>query len=197
LINEKNKWKNSKNTSAYSVSKFSAEKEVWRGITEGLSAVMVNPCVILGAGRWEDGSLAIFKHLKNGTPFYPPGANATVDARDVAEIMVRLMESSTNNERYLCIGSNQSFKTLFQSICEKMQVKVPKREVSAPILKTIGALGSFITYVTGRKVSINNETARSAIGRTEYDGKKIREHLGFTYYTFDETLKNAIDGRIQ
>jgi hypothetical protein len=34
--------------------KYSAEKEVWRGIEEGLTAVIVNPSVIFGAGNWEE-----------------------------------------------------------------------------------------------------------------------------------------------
>ena len=59
-INEKSKWKNTPKTSGYSVSKYSAEREVWRAIQEGLNAVIVNPCVIIGAGNWKLSSLKIF-----------------------------------------------------------------------------------------------------------------------------------------
>ncbi|MEJ6616262.1 MAG: NAD-dependent epimerase/dehydratase family protein, partial [Crocinitomicaceae bacterium] len=52
LTTEKTKWKNTPTKSGYSISKYNAEREVWRGIEEGLNAVMVNPCVILGAGNW-------------------------------------------------------------------------------------------------------------------------------------------------
>ncbi|MBU2018295.1 MAG: NAD-dependent epimerase/dehydratase family protein [Bacteroidetes bacterium] len=196
-VDETNKWKKSKFTSAYSISKFSAEKEVWRGISEGLNAVIVNPCVILGAGRWEEGSLAIFKHLQNGAMFYPPGANATVDARDVAEIMVTLMEREMYNERYLCIGSNQSFKELFQTISTKLKVKIPRRQVPIFLLKTIGFIGSVFTYLTGKKLPMSKDTAHSAIGRTSYENKKLVEALDFEFRNFETTIKNAIDGRIQ
>jgi dihydroflavonol-4-reductase len=44
-------WSSDKHTSAYSLSKYAAELEVQRGIAEGLDAVLVNPCVIIGPGQ--------------------------------------------------------------------------------------------------------------------------------------------------
>ena len=37
------------------------EQEVWRGIQEGLPAVIINPSVILGPGDWNRGSAKYFK----------------------------------------------------------------------------------------------------------------------------------------
>ena len=39
-----------KRSSAYAISKAQAELEIHRGIAEGLDAVMVNPCVVIGPG---------------------------------------------------------------------------------------------------------------------------------------------------
>ena len=47
VLTENSKWKQSPNASGYSISKYSAEKEVWRGVEEGLDVVIVNPCVII------------------------------------------------------------------------------------------------------------------------------------------------------
>jgi len=54
-INEETAWLAS-GKSAYSFSKYLSELEVWRGMAEGLNAVIVNPSVILGAGNWTQGS---------------------------------------------------------------------------------------------------------------------------------------------
>ena len=54
-------WSEESSNSEYGKTKFRAEMEVWRGIGEGLQAVMVNPTIILGAADWEKGSSAIFK----------------------------------------------------------------------------------------------------------------------------------------
>ena len=101
IVTEKTSWKNTPTTSGYSITKYSAEKEVWRGIEEGLPAVIVNPCVILGAGNWDDSSLTMLRTLQSGMKYYPPGKNATVDARDVSRIMIKLLKSDISNERYL------------------------------------------------------------------------------------------------
>lgn len=58
---EANKWEPGSEVSGYSVSKFLAEKEVWRGIEEGLNAVIINPCVIFGR---EIGIVVLWLFLK-------------------------------------------------------------------------------------------------------------------------------------
>ncbi|MBJ6907592.1 NAD-dependent epimerase/dehydratase family protein, partial [Vibrio cholerae] len=51
-INETMNWTEETSNSNYGKSKYLAEMEVWRGIAEGLEAVMVNPTMILGDGDW-------------------------------------------------------------------------------------------------------------------------------------------------
>ena len=43
-------WAKSRTSTAYALSKFRSEMEVWRGMEEGLNAVIVNPSIILGSG---------------------------------------------------------------------------------------------------------------------------------------------------
>ena len=50
IIDESTKWKASKHNSSYSISKYNAEQEVWRGIAEGLNAVIINPSIVIGPG---------------------------------------------------------------------------------------------------------------------------------------------------
>ena len=87
IVTEETKWKQSPTTSGYSIAKYSAEKEVWRGVEEGLDVVIINPCVIIGAGDWKESSLTMFATVDNGLRFYTSGANAFVDSRDVALAM--------------------------------------------------------------------------------------------------------------
>jgi dihydroflavonol-4-reductase len=99
--------------SGYSISKYLSELEVWRGITEGLNAVIVNPSVVLGAGNWETGSPSIFSAVNDGMRFYTEGSMGYVDVVDVVEIMIRLMESEISGERYIVSAENISFKDFF------------------------------------------------------------------------------------
>jgi len=54
-VTEEDKWEFNPKLSKYSLAKYESEMEVWRGIAEGLDAVIVNPSVIMGIGWGEKG----------------------------------------------------------------------------------------------------------------------------------------------
>jgi nucleoside-diphosphate-sugar epimerase len=56
LTDEKTAWERKANKSNYSLSKFLSEQEVWRGMAEGLPAVIVNPSIILGPSKAKQSS---------------------------------------------------------------------------------------------------------------------------------------------
>ena len=196
LISEKTKWKNTPTTSGYSISKYNAEREVWRGIEEGLNAIMVNPCVILGAGNWNDSSLTIFRTLEKGLKFYPPGSNATVDARDVSTVMIALMKSDIHSDRFLCIGSNQSFYDLMSEIAKQLNVKSPTIKTGRFIVEVARRFSWFFSLFSSKKPSITKETVQSLFGNSFYDNTKIKKAIGYEFKPLNETIENAIKGRI-
>jgi len=195
-INENHSWKNSPTTSGYSISKYSAENEVWRGIEEGLNAVIVNPCVILGPGNWNDSSLTLFKTMEKGVRFYPPGANAIVDARDVARIMVQLMHSEKHSQRYLCIGSNQTFKELMDVIAKELKVKKPTVLAKRWMVNSARRVLEFFSIFTQKRSSVTSETVNSLFSNYAYDAGKIKKELNYSFYTLEETIQNAVKGKM-
>lgn len=88
LINEDMQWSEETNNSVYGESKYLAEMEVWRGIAEGLNAVIINPSIILGASDWNKGSTEMFKTIYNEFPYYSDGVTGFVDVNDVVKIMI-------------------------------------------------------------------------------------------------------------
>lgn len=196
IVTEEVKWKQSPETSGYSLSKYSAEKEIWRGVEEGLNAVIVNPSVIFGAGNWDESSMTIFRTVQNGLDFYTSGSNAFVDARDVAEIMVRLMNSDVKNERFLCTGTNISFKDVTSMIAEKMGKNPPS--VSAP--KWLMGLAWRISWISaklrGKEPVVTKASARTAYTNTVYDASKVLQLLDIQFRPLEDTVSNAIQGRL-
>lgn len=196
MVTEKNEWKKGPDTSGYSISKYSAEKEVWRAAEEGLNTVIVNPCVILGAGSWDESSLTLFRTLKRGLRHYPPGSNATVDARDVAEIMVRLMQEGHFNQRYLCIGSNQSLKELMECVAAELQVRPPSVPTNKGTVLFVRRVLDFISFFTGKRHSMTRETIDSLFAQRSYDASKVKETLNFEFTPLAESVRNAVKGRL-
>ncbi|WP_107037205.1 NAD-dependent epimerase/dehydratase family protein [Brumimicrobium mesophilum] len=196
-VDENGKWVLTDETSGYSVTKYSAEKEVWRGIEEGLNAVMVNPSVIFGAGDWNESSMKIFKTIDKGLKFYSPGANSFVDARDVATIMVELMNRDIFNERFLCIGENSSFKHLFELISKELNQKPPSKKVNPMLMGITWRLSVFWAVLTFSKPLITKSAAKNAFNTIKYSNQKVKNAINFEFHSLEDTVENAVQGRIK
>ncbi|MFT4600610.1 MAG: dihydroflavonol-4-reductase [Arenicella sp.] len=188
---EANKWVNSVDNSNYAVTKYSAELEVWRGTEEGLNAVIVNPCVILGPGNWNESSLSIFKVVKKGLKFYTPGMNAFVGVRDVSQAMIRLAENKVYNDRFLVISENLFFKDLFEKIAKAFGVKAPSMLVKPWMAGLAWRLEGILRFLFRKKQNITKETARSSMKITKYSSEKLKDKIGFEFRPIDEVISNA------
>ncbi|MDG1850081.1 MAG: NAD-dependent epimerase/dehydratase family protein [Flavobacteriales bacterium] len=181
LKNEENLWVDSPNNSHYAISKYQAELEVWRGIEEGLTAVMVNPSIILGPGNWSKGSSRIFYQIWKGLSFYTPGANGFVDVRDVADALVQLMHHKVKSERYILNAENTSFQQTFDCIAEAMGKKKPTLKIS-PWLSAIGwRVAKLISIFSGKAPIFTKETAEAGNKISSYNNAKIKNLLNFKF----------------
>ena len=91
VLHEDSKWENEDLQSAYGLSKYRSELEVWRAQAEGLDVAVLCPSVILGPGVWHKSSTQIFDYVRKGKKFYTYGRLNYVDVRDVAEVVYLTM----------------------------------------------------------------------------------------------------------
>ena len=189
VISEKNEWKDSSHNAAYAISKHNAEMEVWRSTVEGLNAFMINPSLILGPGDWTASTGAMFKKAYSGLPFYTRGGNCFVDVRDVVEIMVLLMNSGVEGERFIVGAENRKFKDVFVRIAEKMGKKPPRLEASQWMTELTWRFEKVRSVLTGTKPFITKEVAHHALQLNRYDNSKLLATLpDFTYRDVNQTL---------
>lgn len=193
---ETNKWDPEDNHSGYAITKYLSENEVWRGIEEGLNAVIINPSVIIGPGNWNESSLSIFKTLANGLQFYTAGANAFVDVRDVVRaIQTLIKDQSTFGQRYLCTGTNISFKELFDASSVYMNRK-PPRFLAGPYLSGLAwRVSALLSLFTGKQ-TVTKDSARSAQAIVKYDSQKLISKINFQFTSIKETLKHCVEGKL-
>lgn len=192
FFTEENKWTSDKHNTNYSISKHSAEMEVWRGIEEGLNAVILNPSVILGPGNWNESSISIFKAVKKGLKFYTPGMNAFVDARDVASLAVSAVEKEITGQRYLVVSENLYFKDLFDKIAKAFGVKPPKHLVKPWMASLAWKIEGFLRVIFGRKQNITRETARSSMSISQYSNEKIKTEFNHEFIPIQDSIENAV-----
>ncbi len=191
LIDETAKWEPGSLNSVYAISKFQAEMEVWRGMEEGLPAVVVNPSIILGSGEWKgSGSSKIFHLIGKGLPFYATGQNAFVDVRDVARFMMQFLDQELDGERYILASDNVNLKLLTSSIALAMGKRPPWIHIS-PWIGWLAWRGDRIrSFFTGVRPVITRETIENASHLWEYANDKSRAK-GFTYIPLEQTIEET------
>ncbi len=193
-VNEEKKWEESKVNTHYAISKFKAELHVWRGISEGLDAVIINPGTILGYGDWHSSSCAIFKQVYDGFGWYTPGINGFVDVEDVARAAIILLESSITEQRFIVSGDTWSFKKLQDTISLHFGKKGPARKTTPFLLGIAWRMEKLKSLFTGKKPLLTKESARVAQSQTWFDNEKLLHTLPeFNYTPLEETIKKACE----
>lgn len=178
-------------SSIYSKSKFIAEQEVWRGIAEGLDAVMVNPSVILGPGDWAKSSAQLFPTIANGLKFYTNGSNGYVDVRDVAKVMHRLMDSDISAQRFILSSETVTYKQLFTDMAIALKVKPPSILANRTVSEISWRVLGLWTFITGRAPIITKETSQSANSYYDYSSQKIIDKLNYKFISVKQSIEHA------
>ncbi len=190
-LNEHSDWIPGKHNSVYAISKFNAEREVWRAHAEGLPVNIVNPSIVLGPGNWKTDSSSLFMKIKNKFPFYTEGVSGFVGVEDVSKAIIELNKSAVNGERYILNAANISFQELFNQIAKALNVKAPSIKVPFYLSQIIWRLEWLKYKITGQKPFITKETAYSAHQKRYYNGNKIVNDLTFKYKSIDEVVKSV------
>lgn len=192
-IDESLVWKTSAQNSWYAISKYGAEREVWRASEEGLPVVIVNPTVVIGPGDPGRSSAQLYQSVKNGMKFYTTGITGFVDARDVARAMMELMDSDITGQRFILNSENLLYKDLFTYFAEYSGVAPPRYKAGKVLSEIAWRLEMVRSMVTGQKPLLSRETARNANNKRYFLNTKIKEAIGFKFTPVREAAKNTSD----
>jgi dihydroflavonol-4-reductase len=191
-VNEERKWQESNVNTHYAISKYKAEMEVWRGIGEGLNAVIINPSTVLGYGDWDSSSCRIFKTIYNEFPWYSTGINGFVDIEDVARTTILLMQADIKEQRFIANGDNWSFQQLFNTIADGFGKKHPHRRAT-PLLGSLAwRMEKFKTLFSGGRPLLTRESAKVAQSHTYFENDKLLKALPqFSFTPLQESIQKT------
>ncbi len=190
LITEDDIWQYSPKQSPYAISKFESEMEVWRGIAEGLDAVIINPSLIIGASAGSKGSGAVFHLLAKGLKFYTGGSVGVVDVEDVAKAMITLMDRrDISGERFIVNHQNLTHKELLTLASVHLGRK-PPQICATPFILGIGwRLALLQSRLTKKKPTLTKSSAAASLQKLRYSNKKLVGATGFTFKPLEKTLE--------
>jgi dihydroflavonol-4-reductase len=190
IITENMFWKSSPENSSYAVSKYGAEREVWRAAEEGLNVIIVNPSLIIGGGNWQQSSSNMFSKAYKGIRFYTEGINGFIDVRDVSALMIRLTESDITNQRFILNAENATFRHYFDLIHSALGKSKPSIKAGKFLSSFAWKAEKVRYFLTGATPLITKETARSAHRISRFSNRKILEVFpDYQFISLDEAVK--------
>ncbi len=192
IVSETTPWSPEDKRSDYSMSKFNSELEVWRGIEEGLDAVIVNPSIILGPGHWHKGSSLLFTSVAKGMKYFTRGITGYVDVRDVSKAMIQLMNSDIKNQRFLLNSDNCSYEFIFKTIAKALNLPEPNKYATPLLTRTAWRLAYLKKIFLFKEPSFTRATARSSHNRTYYSNQKIKETLDFKFIDIKKSIEDTV-----
>ncbi|MEI7982782.1 MAG: NAD-dependent epimerase/dehydratase family protein [Bacteroidota bacterium] len=188
LSTEETYWVPSRKNSVYAISKYGAEREIWRGMEEGLQAVIINPSVILGPGFWNDNS-GLFRLVWEGLKYYTRGVNGYVDARDISKSMIRLMENNLFGQRFICSSENVSYQDFFTMIARYLDKPAPAINVPMALTSIAWRVEALRAFLTGSKPEVTREMAITTTQVYTYSNEKLCRALDFRFRPVEESIR--------
>jgi len=192
-ITEKDFWEYNANVHSYAISKYEGEMEVWRGLAEGLNAVIVNPAVIIGKNAGFTGSGAIFKLIKDGMKFYTDGATGIVDVEDVAKAMILLMNSEITAERFTLSADNLNYKDFFAEIADGFGIKRPSTEAKPWMLSIAWRAAKLASIFTRKAPALTKDAARSSFNLSYYSNNKIKNAIEIKFKPLKQSIAEVCE----
>lgn len=176
---------------AYATSKYLAELEVWRGAAEGLSAIIVNPSVVLGPGDWHRSSTRLLRYAYQQHRFYTRGLVNFVDVRDVVSQLLRLALDlpTLHGERYILSAEALPLADFFRETATIMQRRPPSVGVPDWAAELIWRAEHTRALLTGARPLITKDTARAGRHPVVYSHNKVQNATGLAFRPLFETLR--------
>ena len=151
-------------TSRYSMLKFWSEQEVWRGVAEGLQAVILNPSTVLNLMP-KKGLLDTSLKL------------SYVDGDDLAKACFLVLNDKVNAERFIVSAGQISYYDLFALVASKTGKKLYKSKIPRFLTR-------LISHVFGLKAAYGECVSSDK----QYTSLKLKEYFDFEFRSLEQSI---------
>jgi len=193
LITENHHLEETAENDGYAISKLESEMEIWRGVSEGLNAVIVNPSLIIGPHAGTEGTGQLFETVRKGLKFYTEGCGGFVDVGDVAKCMILLMNSDIEAERYIISAENRYYKDVTTKIAEGFGLKPPSVPARRWMMGLAWRWAALVALLTGKAPAIDKTAAEAAGKIIRFDNSKIKKAVKIKFRAIDETIAEVCE----
>lgn len=180
----------------HDISKSDAEREVLKGIAQGLDAVIVTPTAAIGPFDFQpsfmgQGLIALY-HRK--LPAIVAGGFDWVDVRDIAKGCIAAMEKGKAGERYLLAGMWKTVRELTQLVQEATGKTAPKFTSPRWLAKMGLPIAKAYSFMTNAPMLYTTETLEVLVRcNRNISCSKAKRELGYHPRPLAETIRETYD----
>ena len=177
----------------YNKTKYLAELEVDKAIENGLDAVFVNPCDIMGPYDTHNWSQLIKAVYNNDVPGMPPGNGVFCHVKDVARGHISAFEKGRTGERYLLGGVDVSLKEFFNTTERILGKKESTFVMPAWLMKAAIPIYAIPSIFTGQEPIITYEKYIEATEPKHVDCSKAIKELDYQITPLEKQIKDSYE----
>jgi dihydroflavonol-4-reductase len=180
----------------YEVTKSKGEKMVREAVQNGLDAVIINPCAIVGPHDYKPSLVGqVLIQMYNGTlPALVPGGYNWVDVRDIVQGAVAAMDNGRKGERYILSGHYVSVRDLARTVSKVTGKKVVQFMVPSALAKAGVPFIKAYAGITKTEPLYTFDSLRTLVEVNQnISHAKASKELGYSPRSLDVTVRDTID----
>lgn len=175
----------------YNRTKYLSEREIHKAIGQGLDAVILNPCNIIGPYDMKGWSTLI-KSVNEGNPRgATDGTGTFTHVHDVVDAHIIAADKGVVGDNYLLGGVEVTFKEVIEAICKMLKKKPPRKSASPLVLLIYMKLLSIKSLFDKKMPILTYPRYKRLTGYIVCDDLKARTVLGYKTRTLEEMLKDS------
>jgi nucleoside-diphosphate-sugar epimerase len=163
----------------YHRTKYLAEMEVRKGIDQGLDAVMINPTNIFGPYDYRTWSKLFILIDRQKLPGVPPATHTFCHVREVARAHIAAFYKGKKKENYILGGVEVDYLNLAKEIGNLLVKPTPKRTTPVWVLKLLGRVSLWGSYITRKPPDITPETVFFLSSKMLCNSQKAERELDY------------------
>ncbi|MCY3830612.1 MAG: NAD-dependent epimerase/dehydratase family protein [Rhodospirillaceae bacterium] len=163
----------------YDRTKLAAETIVKQAAAEGLPAVVLNPCHIIG--RYDSHNWArMFRMVhERRLPGIPPGSGVFCHAGAVAAAHIAAAETEGAAGNYLLPGPAASYAEVIGLIGRMTGRSVPKRAIPAWLFRAAAHVRNAVGNLRGREPDLTPQAAHIVLANARVSSERAEKELGY------------------
>ena len=177
----------------YNKTKYLAELEVDKAIANGLDAVFLNPCDIMGPYDTHNWSQMIKAVHNNDVPGMPPGNGIFCHVKDIARGHISAFEKGRTGERYLLGGVDATFKEVFNTIERFMGKKESTFVMPEWLMKAAIPFYTFQSKFNGREPILTKEKFYELTIPKHVDCSKAIKELDYKITPLEDQIRDSYE----